>query len=144
MAKTTNTSGEKKKSSPKTPAAKSAPATNGNGNGDLNGDFGNGKVRYKTLVIDGTKYRTNYNQKFEKRKAWENPDHRKISSQIPGTILKILVEPGQEVQAGDQMLILEAMKMKNKILFHDAGTVKEILVKEGDKIPKDHLMLVMK
>lgn len=145
MAKTSNTSGRKK--APVTSASKPAPAANGNGKGngsDLNGDCGNGKIRCKSLVIDGTKYRTQYNKKFENRKPWENPDHRKVISQIPGTVLKVLVEPGQEVERGEQMLILEAMKMKNKILFNDAGIVKKIHVKEGDKIPKDHLMLEMK
>jgi biotin carboxyl carrier protein len=109
-----------------------------------NGDFTNGKVRYKSLVIDGTKYRTRLNKKFEKRKSWEKPDSRKITSTIPGTIIKVYIEEGQEVKPGDQMLILEAMKMKNKIMFHDGGTVKSLHVREGEKIPKDHLMVVLK
>ena len=109
---------------------------NGNGNGN-----GNGKVRYRSLVINGTKYRTQLNYKFEKRKTWQSPDPRKISSAIPGTVIKIYVEQGQEVKAGEQMLILEAMKMKNRIVFHTGGTVKALYVKEGEKIPKDFLML---
>ena len=115
------------------------PESNGNGS---NGS--NGKVRCKSLVIDGTKYRTRINQKFEKRKTWNNPDSRKITSSIPGTIIKIFVTEGKEVKAGDQMLVLEAMKMKNKILFHTEGTVKSVHVKEGEKIPKDFLMLELK
>lgn len=110
----------------------------------LNGDCGNGKLRCKSLVIDGTKYRTRLNTKFEKRKPYENPDPRKIISSIPGTILKIYVEVGQEVNAGDQMLVLEAMKMKNRIMFHRSGKVKSIHVSEGEKVPKDHLMVELK
>jgi biotin carboxyl carrier protein len=109
-----------------------------------NGDFANGKMRYKSLVIDGTKYRTRLNTKFEKRQSWENPDSRKITSTIPGTIIKVYIKEGQEVKPGDQMLILEAMKMKNRIIFHDGGTVKSLHVKEGEKIPKDHLMVELK
>jgi biotin carboxyl carrier protein len=105
---------------------------------DMNG---NGKIRFKSLVINGTKYRTRLNQKFERRKSWQSPDPRKISSGIPGTVIKVYVEEGQEVKAGDQMLILEAMKMKNRIMFHTGGTVKAVHVKEGEKIPKDFLML---
>lgn len=108
---------------------------------DINGLNGNGKIRYRSLVIHGTKYRTRLNQKFEKRKTWENPDQRKVISSIPGTIIKIYVAEGQEVKQGDKMLVLEAMKMKNRIVFHTGGTVKSIYVREGDKIPKDHLML---
>jgi biotin carboxyl carrier protein len=106
-----------------------------------NGDCGNGKIRCKSLVVDGTRYRTRLNQKFETRKAWKNPDPKKVTSSIPGTILKVFVKEGQEVNKGDQMLILEAMKMKNKIMFHRSGTVKNVHVKEGEKVPKDHLMV---
>ena len=111
---------------------------------ELNGENGNGKMRYKSLVIDGTKYRTHLNYKFEKRRAWEDPDSRKITSSIPGTVIKIFVKEGQVVKEGDQMLILEAMKMKNKIMFNADGTVKTIHVKEGEKVPKDFLMVEMK
>jgi len=114
-----------------------------NGNG-MNGDCGNGKMRCKSLIIDGTKYRTRLNHKFEQRRMWESPDSRKLTSSIPGTILKILVEEGQEVSEGDQMLILEAMKMKNRIMFHEAGTVKSIHVSEGEKVPKGRLIVEMK
>jgi len=99
------------------------------------------KVRCKSLVIDGTKYRTQYNKKFQNRKKWDNPDPRKILSFIPGTIVKVYVKEGQEVKPGDNMLILEAMKMKNKVVFHREATVKSIKVKEGEKVPKNHLMI---
>jgi len=111
---------------------------------EVNGDCGNGKLRCKSLIIDGTKYRTRLNYKFENRRAWEYPDPRKVTSLIPGTIIKIFVEEGQEVKMGDQMMILEAMKMKNRIMFHADGNVKSIYVKEGERIPKDFLMLEMK
>jgi biotin carboxyl carrier protein len=105
------------------------------------GDCGNGKVRCKSLIIDGTKYRTLLNSKYENRRSWENPDPRKIMATIPGTVLKVNVEEGQQVRAGDQMMVLEAMKMKNRIMFHSDGIVKSIHVKEGDKVAKDHLMV---
>jgi len=107
----------------------------------VNGNCGNGKLRCKSLIIDGTKYRTQLNYKFENRRSWEYPDSRKVTSSIPGTIIKIFVEEGQEVKMGDKMLILEAMKMKNRIMFHADGNVKSIYVKEGERIPKDFLML---
>lgn len=113
---------------------------------DLEGDYvnganGNGKVRCKSLVIHGTKYRTRLNRKFENRKTWGKPDPRKIISNIPGTIIKVYVQEGQEVKEGDQMLILEAMKMKNKVFFDTGGTVKSVHVREGEKIPKNFLMV---
>lgn len=105
------------------------------------GDCGDKKARYKTLIIDGDKYRTRYNTKFERRKTWKNTNPKKITSSIPGTIIKVYTKVGQEVKKGDPILILEAMKMKNKILFHVDGKVKSIKVKEGETVPKDYLML---
>ena len=110
---------------------------------EANGDNGDKKARCKTLIIDGDKYRTRYNTKFEKRKTWKNTNPKKITASIPGTIVKVYTKVGQEVKKGDPILLLEAMKMKNKILFHIDGKVKSIKVKEGERVPKDHLMLEM-
>jgi len=110
----------------------------------IEGDNGDKKVRYKSLVIDGTKYRTMYNKKFENRKDYAPDDPKKIFSFIPGTIVKLYVKEGQEVKPGDNMLILEAMKMKNKVVFHKEAVVKSIKVKEGEKIPNNYLMLELK
>ena len=111
------------------------------GNGE-NGD--DKKVRCKSLVIDGTKYRTNYNKKFENRKDYVSPDPKKILSFIPGTIVKLYVKEGQEVKPGDNMLILEAMKMKNRVVFDRGATIKSVKVKEGEKVPKNYLMVELK
>lgn len=111
---------------------------------ELNGDNGNGKIRCKSLIVDGVKYRTRLNKKYLSRRAWESPDPRKITSNIPGTILKINIKEGQKVSKGDIMLILESMKMKNNIIFHIGGTVKKIHVREGIMIPKDYLMIELK
>ena len=107
------------------------------------GDIGDKKARCRTLIIDGDKYRTRYNLKFEKRKIWSNPNPKMITSSIPGTIVKLYAKVGQEVKKGDPILLLEAMKMKNKILFPLDGKVKSIKVKEGERVPKAYLMLEM-
>lgn len=130
-------------------ATSKSPATTGtatkasSSNTEKNGDCGDKKARCKTLIIDGDKYRTRYNSKFEKRKSWKNPNPKKVTSKIPGTIVKVYTKVGQEVKKGDPILLLEAMKMKNKILFSIDGKVKSIKVKEGERVPKDHLMLEM-
>jgi len=100
-----------------------------------------GKIRCKSLIIDGTKYRTRLNKKFENRKKWSNEDSNKIISVIPGTILKLYTAEGERVSAGDEMMVLEAMKMKNRILFPKDGVVKSLMVREGEKIPKGFLMV---
>lgn len=51
-----------------------------------------------------------------------------IEAQMPGYIWKLLVEPGQEVEAGQPLMILVAMKMENEIKAPKAGTVQDIFV----------------
>jgi biotin carboxyl carrier protein len=59
---------------------------------------------------------------------------------MPGMIWKVLVEPGQEVEAGQPLMILVAMKMENEIKAPKAGVVQELFVKPdqtvaaGDKL----------
>ena len=50
--------------------------------------------------------------------------------------MKVLVEVGQEVEAGQAVVVLEAMKMENQIQAEKSGKVKEIKVKLGDKVSK--------
>jgi len=102
---------------------------------------GDKKPRFKSLIIDGSKYRTYYNRKFENRKEYKIRDPYKIVSYIPGTVLKVIAKEGQEVHKGDTALILDAMKMKNRIVFERGAIVKAIHVAEGEKVPKDYLMI---
>jgi len=53
---------------------------------------------------------------------------------MQGTLLEVLVEPGQEVAAGQTVCILEAMKMENHLTATRDGTVAEVQVKKGDVV----------
>lgn len=97
--------------------------------------------KFNHLNIDGTKYKTQLTKKFENRKVWEKPDENQLRSFIPGTIVKINVKEGQKVKEGNVLLILEAMKVQNKIQAPRSGVIKKINIEVGEKIPKDHLLL---
>ena len=99
------------------------------------------KPKFRTLNIDETIYKTNLISKFENRKKYTVPDARKVISIIPGTIVKVFVKKGQKVKRGDNLIILEAMKMQNRIKSPRPGVIKIIKVKEGEKIAKGVLML---
>jgi biotin carboxyl carrier protein len=101
---------------------------------------GNKKVRYKTLIIHGGKYRTTFTRKFENRKAWQKPNEKKILSHIPGTIKEIYIKEGDRVMKGDNLLVLEAMKMLNTIVVPHDGKIKKIHVTKGGKIAKGYVM----
>lgn len=95
---------------------------------------------YVTLTIEETNYQTLLTTKFVNRKPYIPPDHRKIYSYIPGTVVKILAEPGAKLEPGDAIVILDAMKMMNRVTLPDGGVIKIIHVREGETIPRKHLI----
>ena len=64
-----------------------------------------------------------------------------VSAPMPGMVLKIEVAPGQQVEQGQPLLIIEAMKMENEIRSPISGTVTEILVKPNQAVEKDDTMI---
>lgn len=96
------------------------------------------------LNINSTRYKTRLSDRFLKRKPYQPSDPKLICSFIPGTILDIMVREGQKVQKGDELLILEAMKMQNKLKCPADGKIKKIEVKKGEKVSKGSVLIVLK
>ncbi len=95
------------------------------------------------LVVDDTSYETEIPEGYirEGKKEAVNPGD--IRAIIPGSIIDIKVRKGQDVAAGDVVIVLEAMKMYNDIEAESDGKVAEILVSKGDKVAKGQLMIRM-
>jgi acetyl-CoA/propionyl-CoA carboxylase biotin carboxyl carrier protein len=66
-----------------------------------------------------------------------------VSAPMQGTIVKVLVEPGATVEAGQAILVLEAMKMENHINAETSGTVKEIRVAAGDAVGTGDVLAII-
>ena len=66
-----------------------------------------------------------------------------VKAPLPGTINEILVTVGQQVNVGDTVLVLEAMKMQNNIEAEYAGTVKSINVNKGDSVMEGAVLLTI-
>jgi biotin carboxyl carrier protein len=64
-----------------------------------------------------------------------------IKAPMPGLVLEIAIQEGQQVQEGDKILILEAMKMENSIVINRAATIKKILVKAGQAVEKGQVLV---
>lgn len=62
---------------------------------------------------------------------------------MPGTIAAVLVKPGQNVKAGDKLMVIEAMKMEHAITAPQDGTIKQLFFKAGDTINEGVLLLEM-
>jgi biotin carboxyl carrier protein len=99
------------------------------------------KPEFVDFAVTARKYKTLLTKKYENRKIWSNPSPFEIQSIIPGTILNIFVKEGDVVEEGSPLLILEAMKMQNRIQMPFTARIKKINVEVGVRIPKDSLMI---
>ena len=66
-----------------------------------------------------------------------------IKAPLPGTVIDIKVQVGQQVNVGDVVLVLEAMKMQNNIEAEYAGTVTSITVKPGETVMEGAVLLTI-
>jgi len=66
-----------------------------------------------------------------------------ILAPIPGLISRILISEGQKINAGDPLIILEAMKMENEIRSENEGFIKKIMVENGKPVEKDQPLIVI-
>jgi acetyl-CoA carboxylase biotin carboxyl carrier protein len=66
-----------------------------------------------------------------------------VAAHITGTVWKIEVKVGDNVDEGDTVVILESMKMEMPVEAEDAGTVREILCEEGQAVNEGDPLLVL-
>ncbi len=64
-----------------------------------------------------------------------------LRAPMPGLVLRVLVEPGQQVAAGDSLVVVEAMKMENELRARGSGTVSTVAVRSGDAVDRDDLLI---
>ncbi|MEJ7716795.1 MAG: biotin/lipoyl-containing protein [Thermoleophilaceae bacterium] len=67
-----------------------------------------------------------------------------LSSPIQGTVLRVAVDPGAEVEEGALICVIEAMKMENEINAHRDGTVEELSVSEGGSVATGDTIAVIR
>ncbi len=68
---------------------------------------------------------------------------KKVTSPLPGSIIKVMVSEGQAVKKGDTLLTLESMKMENPVQAECDGTVQQIAVTAGQTVMQDDLLVVL-
>jgi biotin carboxyl carrier protein len=100
-----------------------------------------------TLLYNGQKFQTKLIEPLDdllKSMGLENALTPKVSdlkAPMPGLVLQVLVEPGQEIKKGDKVLILEAMKMENAIKAPADVTVAQIHIAPGAAVDKNQLLI---
>ena len=108
-----------------------------------------------TLTVNGEEFRVEMEREAEpeKKKPVVRPAAAgaasaagkagAIKAPLPGVITDILVEVGQEVQAGDNVVVLEAMKMANNLQAEKSGKVTAVCVKVGQSVMEDEALVVI-
>ena len=113
----------------------------------LSSDFVSKKINIK---INGRRYEVDIKDKMDLLleklgMAQVNTSSVKnITAPMPGLILQLHVKEGDEVKKGDAIMVLEAMKMENTLKSPGEGTVKSILVKTGDSVEKNQILIDFK
>lgn len=64
-----------------------------------------------------------------------------LTAPLPGTVIEVFVKPGDSIEMGHVVLIIEAMKMKNSIRATRAGTVAEVLVSAGQTVAHKQVLV---
>ena len=99
---------------------------------------------FHPFFVEEVEYRTQFTKKFAKRKPYTPPKPKEITAFIPGTIIKVFVKDNQKVNKGDDLIVLQAMKMNNHLTAPKKGMIKKVYVKQGDRVPKNQILLEFK
>lgn len=67
----------------------------------------------------------------------------KLETPVQGVVWKVVAKVGQSVEAGETILIIESMKMEIPIESSSSGTVRELLVSEGDQVQQDSVVAIL-
>lgn len=107
----------------------------------------NQEEKIQTIKVNGNTYTVAIEDKYDillKQLGMEMTSTNKVQdvkAPMPGLVIKVTVEEGQEVKKGDSLLILEAMKMENILKSTRDGIVSKVLVAKGDKIEKNAVLI---
>jgi biotin carboxyl carrier protein len=99
------------------------------------------REKFSAISLENGTFETRVTRKFQGRKLFKKHDPRIIQAVIPGVVAAIETEVGTAVKQGDTMMILEAMKMLNRIKAQTDGTVKAIRVAPGEKVAKGQVLI---
>ena len=93
------------------------------------------------LALENGVYETRLTAKYVARKPYEKRDPRLVKAAIPGVVAEVCVAAGSRVKQGDTLLVLEAMKMLNRIPSPIDCEVKAVYAVVGDKAAKGQVLI---
>jgi biotin carboxyl carrier protein len=102
-----------------------------------------------SIVVNGIKYQVELQNQFDallKQLGMDKLATNKVNSikaPMPGLVLRISVAVGDVIKKGDNLLVLEAMKMENSIKAPADATIKSVKITAGDKVEKNQVMILL-
>ncbi len=99
-------------------------------------------VRGRTFDVGVEDERTRTLRALADRSAGERGPEE-LRAPMPGLITRVLAEAGQRVNAGDGLVVIEAMKMENELRAREPGTVAGIAVRAGDVVDRDQVLVTL-
>jgi acetyl-CoA carboxylase biotin carboxyl carrier protein len=69
---------------------------------------------------------------------------QELNSEVTGSVWQITAQPGQRLEPGDTVMVLESMKMEIPVLCEDGGTLVELLVAEGESVAEGQAVAVVR
>ena len=96
---------------------------------------------FRTIALESGTSETRVTKKFTQRKPYEKNNPGIIKALIPGVVAEVDTQVGPAVKKGNTLMILEAMKMLNRIKAPQDGTVKAISVAAGEKVTKGQVLI---
>ncbi len=94
-------------------------------------------------TVNGKAYDINVKAGIEQKASSGSAEGEEVKAALPGNVLRLEVEEGDEVAEGDVLLVVEAMKMETEVKSPKAGTVQAIEVAQGDKIITGQTLVVI-
>jgi len=102
-------------------------------------------IEYLGIKVDVSIFPSNQENYYKYMPKQSNEDlSRKLMSPMPGLVKTIQLEKNQMVKSGDQLIIIEAMKMENILRSERDCVVDKVLVKEGDSVSTDQELILFK
>ena len=78
-----------------------------------------------------------------KQRAARGTGHQNITAPMPGKVVRVLVQEGDSVEAGQGLVVVEAMKMQNEMKASRSGRVVELRVRDGDTVGANETLVVL-
>ena len=104
---------------------------------DTSGNIFVGNRRYEVAVEDPRSWQG------RRRKELLQAGPQRLASSMPGKVVRVLSREGDSVEAGQGIIVVEAMKMQNEIKSAKAGTLRKLLVREGANVNAGEVLAIV-